>query len=109
MTSLPAAPRFGQELEARLQATWDGLTEEQRLAAAWWLGARLHEHVKEPGSFRFLIYDRFGFGPDAYVPLCRAGWLQVSNACHDAHAHDELVRRLTTHGSLAQEPPEKTP
>ena len=36
------------------------------------------EHADEGGSYRYLIYDRLGFGPDAYAPLCSSG-LTISN------------------------------
>lgn len=37
------------------------------------------DHAVEGGSFRCLIYDRLGFGPDAYVPLYSAGGMTISN------------------------------
>jgi hypothetical protein len=38
-------------------------------------------HCIEGGSFRYLIYDRLGFGPEAYVPMLEAGGMQFTNAC----------------------------
>ena len=35
-------------------------------------------HAKEGGSYRYLIYDRLGFGMEAYVPLCEDG-MTISN------------------------------
>jgi hypothetical protein len=36
------------------------------------------EHAKSGGTYRYLIYTRLGFGPEAYVPLCDDG-LTISN------------------------------
>ncbi len=39
----------------------------------------LVDHAREPGSFRYLIYDRLGFGTDDYAPLYEAGGMAVAN------------------------------
>lgn len=52
---------------------------ETRLAVAVWVMQNIVAHAKEGGSFRFLIYERMGFGPDAYVPLYNAGGMTISN------------------------------
>jgi hypothetical protein len=48
-----------------------------------WVFAHVAQHLREGGSYRHLIYDRMGYGPDAYLPLCEAGGLEISNAFHD--------------------------
>jgi hypothetical protein len=45
-----------------------------------WVFKKLCEHMKEGGTFRYLIYDRMGFDDDAYLPLYSAGGLALSNA-----------------------------
>ncbi len=35
-------------------------------------------HAKEGGTYRYLIYDRLGFAPDAYMPLMDDG-ITISN------------------------------
>lgn len=52
---------------------------ETRLAVTAMVFQAVVEHAKEGGSFRYLIYDRLGFGPDAYVPLYAAGGMAISN------------------------------
>lgn len=65
----------------------DKLVEEcpydVKLAVTAWVFANIDNHIKEGGSFRYLIYDRLGFGGDAYVPLYCAGGMNISNACND--------------------------
>jgi len=51
---------------------------DTRLAITAWVMKHIVEHATEGGSYRYLIYDRLGFGPDAYVPLCEDG-LTISN------------------------------
>ena len=52
--------------------------DETKLAITAWVMKHIIEHATEGGSFRYLIYDRLGFGPEAYVPLCADG-LTISN------------------------------
>lgn len=35
----------------------------------------------EGGSFRTFIYNRLGFGPEAYVPMYEAGVMEFTNVC----------------------------
>jgi hypothetical protein len=52
---------------------------ETRLAVTAWVFRHLVDHATDGGSFRYLIYQRLGFAQDAYVPLCDAGGLTISN------------------------------
>lgn len=52
---------------------------ETRLAVAAWIISVIVDHAISPGSFRYLIYDRLGFGPDAYVSLYNAGGMTLTN------------------------------
>jgi hypothetical protein len=51
---------------------------ETRLAVTAWVFEHVVAHARERGTYRYLIYERLGFGPDAYVPLCADG-LTISN------------------------------
>jgi len=63
--------------------TYDELVEkcdyDTKLAVAVWTVSKIHEHGKNPGSFRHLIYGLMGFGPDAYVPMYYAGGMEITN------------------------------
>jgi hypothetical protein len=52
---------------------------ETKLDIAAWVISKIDEHGKDPGSFRYLIYDRLGFDLDAYVPLYLAGGMNITN------------------------------
>lgn len=56
---------------------------EVKLAITAWVFSKVNDHMKEGGSFRYLIYHRMGFDGDAYVPLYCAGGMNISNACND--------------------------
>lgn len=52
---------------------------ETKLAVTAWVFEKIVEHANDPGSFRYLIYDRMGFNADAYVPLYEAGGMTITN------------------------------
>lgn len=54
--------------------------EKPTLEQLAWVFLRLKDHLEEGGSFRSLIYDRMGLGPDAYEPLVEAGAKDVADA-----------------------------
>lgn len=51
---------------------------DTKLAITAWVMRHIVEHAKSGGTYRYLIYTRLGFGPEAYVPLCDDG-LTISN------------------------------
>jgi hypothetical protein len=60
-----------------------------------WVLRRIHEHLKQPGSFRYLIYDRMGYGPRAYLPLYYAGGMEISNAFVEVEDLRDRVKMLS--------------
>lgn len=52
---------------------------------AAWVISKIVAAMKRPGSFRYMIYDRMGYGPDAYTPIYLAGGMELTNAFFDLH------------------------
>ena len=50
-----------------------------------WIFRCMAEQLEEGGSFRYLIYDRMGYGTEAYATLYNAGGMEVTNALHESH------------------------
>lgn len=87
---IPLTPKLLESIKSSLDARNADIAErfpklveecpyETRLAVVAWAMKHIVEHAKEGGSYRYLIYDRLGFGPDAYVPLYMAGGMEISN------------------------------
>ena len=74
---------------------------ETRLAIAAWVFKHITAQAQQGGSFRYLIYNRLGFGTDAYVPLYDAGGMEISNSLFDA---DKIIEIAQEH---KLEPPKK--
>lgn len=83
------------EHDADIKARYPKLVEEcpyeTRLAVAAWVMEHIVAHAKDGGTFRYLIYDRLGFGPDAYVPLYTAGGMTISNEFNLAEPESETL------------------
>lgn len=67
------------DIDARYPKLVEECPYETRLAVVAWAMKAICDHAREGGSFRHLIYDRLGFGMDAYVPLYIAGGMDISN------------------------------
>jgi hypothetical protein len=67
------------DIASRYPALVEGCPYETRLAVAAWVFKAIVDHAQEGGSFRYLIYNRLGFQPDAYLPLYEAGGMTISN------------------------------
>lgn len=48
--------------------------------------------IEEKRSYRGVLYDTFGFGPDAYVPAQCAGYIAIHNAIYDGEYIGETIK-----------------
>src|SRR5262245_61081002 len=68
---------------AHMQQTYPKLVADcdyqMRLAVVHWVFEQLLKHARSGGSYRYLIFNRLGFGRDAYLPLDLAGGVTLSN------------------------------
>jgi len=60
--------------------SWSRNVLTRRGLVAAWVFKAIVDHARDGGTFRFLIYERLGFGPDAHLPLHEAGGMTISNA-----------------------------
>lgn len=85
-----------RERERELDAMADTCDPEMKLAVTRWVMKHVVEHASDGGSYRYLIYERLGFGQEAYVPLCSDG-LTISNE-FDLNLKDKVVEALRQNG-----------
>lgn len=73
-----------EDLAVRLYEDWESVPCDQRLKCTAFILYSLVRFVDDGGgSFRHLIYDILGFGPDAYRPLYEAGGMALTNMLYD--------------------------
>lgn len=60
---------------------WNNLTEEQRLYAFYSVSKRIHQgEIQEQGSYRYVLYDVFGFGMESYGIGMMCGYMDIHNS-----------------------------
>ena len=94
--SLQKLSDIGQEMEKSRKvyehdndAWWDGLSETEREDAFYAVCKRLQKgELKERGSYRYVLYNVFGFDPGMYARGMDCGFMALHNAIYDG---EELV------------------
>jgi hypothetical protein len=73
------------EIEKESEEFWNSLTKDQQLKVFCAVSRRIFKgEIQEQGTFRYVLYDTFGFGPEAYVPAQMSGYLSIHNALFDS-------------------------
>lgn len=69
------------EIEKNSEEYWNSLSKEHQLAAFCAVSRRIHKaEIVDQGTYRYALYDVFGFGPEAYAPAQLAGYLAIHNS-----------------------------
>lgn len=82
-----------KEIENEQEAYWNSLSKEHQLMAFCAVVRRIQNgEFVHHRSYRGMLYDIFGFGPEAYVQAQDAGFLEIHNAIVDSmHMRDILM------------------
>lgn len=69
-----------KEYEQKVDDYWNSLDYEDQLKAFYAVCKRIHKgDVVDKGSYRYVLYDVFGFGPDAYELGMDCGYMALHN------------------------------
>ena len=91
------------------EAYWDSLTKEEQLKAFCAVARRIHKgEVELRGSYRYVLYNVFGFGPEAYAQAQLAGYLDIHNAIYTGVDVDETIEKVALECIRICEEGEKT-
>ena len=96
------------EIEQQHEEYWNSLTKEQQLAAFCAVSRRIHQgEIVDQGSYRYVLYNVFGWGPEAYAPAQLAGYLDIHNAIyapnHDRRLLEEFCKKFDLRSSYVDE------
>ena len=84
------------KLDEDMKKMADECDNELKIAVTKWVFSKIVEHAQDGGSYRYLIYERLGFGPEAYAPLCSDG-MTISNE-FDLNLKDQIIEVAKTEG-----------
>ena len=71
---------------------WNSLSEENRLKAFGYVTRKIYQgDIVDKGSYRYVLYNVFGFGPESYMLGMDSGYMAIHNAIFDGeHFTDQL-------------------
>ena len=76
---------------------WNDLTYDQQLMAFYAVVSRIYKgEIEAKGTYRWVLYDVFGFGPDAYGLGMDCGYMSLHNSISDGESvvNGELLREF---------------
>lgn len=80
-----------KQLEKEQEAYWNSLSNDEQLKAFCAVSRRIHQgELIDKGSYRWVLYDVFGFGPEAYTQGMDCGYMALHNSIMDEN-HNELL------------------
>lgn len=80
-----AQKKAHEEYEAKNEEWWNGLTEEEREDAFYAVIKRMYKaEVEDRGSYRWALYDVFGFDPSMYGRGMDCGYMTLHNMIFDS-------------------------
>ena len=96
------------EMEKEQEEYWNSLTKEQQLMAFCAISRRIVDgEIKQKGTYRYVLYNVFGFGPEAYMPAQVAGYLSIHNAIFDAEHEADLLNAFAKFHNLGDDAVDK--
>lgn len=82
-----------KELEDKSEQYWNSLTKEQQLDAFCAISRRIYRgEIEQQGSYRYVLYQVFGFGPEAYAQAQDAGYLAIHNSIYAGQNPSDHVK-----------------
>jgi hypothetical protein len=74
-----------QEIEKESERYWNSLSKEDQLKAFCAISRRIHKgELEDRGTYRYVLYQVFGFGPEAYASAQMSGYLEIHNALFES-------------------------
>lgn len=76
-----------KEYDDDAESYWNSLSKEDQLKAFYSVVKRIYKgEISDRGSYRWVLYHVFGFGPEAYVIGMDCGYMYLHNAIVDGDA-----------------------
>lgn len=84
-----------EQLEQEQEAYWNSLSKHEQLKAFCAVVRRIYKaDLEDKGSYRYALYNVFGFGPEAYGQAQLAGYLALHNSIYDYEQEPELLEKF---------------
>lgn len=91
---------FREAMEANKKESedfYESLSMEDKLKVFCAVTRRIFQgELEDCGSYRYVLYNVFGFGPEAYAQAQDAGYLALHNAIYDGATMDSTLKKFAT-------------
>ena len=84
-------------IEQESEDYWNSLTKDQQLKVFCAVSRRIYKgEIEDRGTYRYVLYDMFHFGPEAYAQAQLSGYLAIHNAIFDSEeaSHESEYRSV---------------
>lgn len=70
-----------KQTETDMDEWWNGLSKDDQMKAFYSVMKRLVDgELKQKGSYRYVLYEVFGFGSESYVLGMMCGYMELHNS-----------------------------
>ena len=70
-----------KQTEREMDEWWNALTKDDQMKAFYSVMKRLVDgELEQKGSYRYVLYDVFGFGPESYMLGMMCGYMSLHNS-----------------------------
>jgi hypothetical protein len=81
-----------ENYEKECEEYWNKLPQEEQLKAFYSVVKRIYKgEIEVQGSYRYVLYNVFGFGPEAYSIGMDCGYLDLHN-CIDTEMYKKAIK-----------------
>ena len=82
-----------KEIEEKSEQYWNSLTKEQQLDVFCAISRRIYlGEIEQQGSYRYILYEIFGFDTEAYIQAQDAGYLAIHNSIYPGQSPDDHIK-----------------
>lgn len=90
-----------RQYENECEDYWVSLSEENRLKAFYSVCKRIYEgDIKQKGSYRWVLYEVFGFDYDAYGVGMDCHYMDIHNSIRTAEEVEQSFRKILEESQL---------
>jgi hypothetical protein len=83
-----------KKIEDESEEFWNSFSKNDQLKLFCAVSRRISEgELKQKGSYRFVLYNTFGFDTSAYVQAQVAGYLEIHNAIFDRNRLNNEIKK----------------
>ena len=73
--------KIEKQFEADMDEWWNAMSKEDQMKAFYSVVKRIVDgELVEKGSYRYILYEVFGFGPESYMIGVMAGFMALHNS-----------------------------